>query len=50
MVNVITNKWYEKALRRNVVNIMIPDWNEEFVTQYDAEQIKSVDTLIKGGM
>ena len=32
----MAEKWYERALRRNVVDMHIPDWNEEFMSQVGA--------------
>ena len=29
------DKWYERAIRRNVVDMHIPDWNEEFMSRMD---------------
>ena len=29
-------KWYEKAYRRNVIDMHITDWDERFLSQFDA--------------
>ena len=43
----MTEKWYKKALRRNVVDMHIPDWNEEFMTQFDPENYVEMLKLAK---
>jgi len=30
-------KWYEKSYRRNLVDMHIEDWNEEFLSQFDSK-------------
>ncbi|RKZ71507.1 MAG: hypothetical protein DRQ57_18555, partial [Gammaproteobacteria bacterium] len=40
-------KWYEEALRRNVVDMHIPDWNEKFMTEFDPEKYVEMLKLAK---
>lgn len=40
------NKWYETSFRRNLVDMHIDDWNEEFFSQFDPQQY--FDCLKKG--
>ena len=32
------NKWYENSYRRNLVDMHIDDWNEEFFSEFDPKQ------------
>lgn len=32
------NKWYTKSFRRNLVDMHIPDWNEEFLSKFDSRK------------
>ena len=38
-------RWYETAYRRAVIDMHIPDWDEKFLSQFDADQY--VDMLVK---
>ena len=31
-------RWYETAYRRAVIDMHIPDWDEKFLSEFDAEQ------------
>ncbi len=33
----MTNKWYSKVYRRNLVDMHIEDWNEEFLSKFDPD-------------
>ena len=37
-------QWYEKAYRRNVIDMHITDWDERFLSEFDAE--KYVEMLV----
>lgn len=41
-------KWYQKKLRRLLVDMHIPDWNEEFLKDFSAE--KYVENMIKANI
>ena len=38
-------RWYETAYRRAVIDMHIPDWDEKFLSQFDADQY--VEMLVK---
>lgn len=38
-------KWYETAWRRAVIDMHIPDWDDKFLTEFDADQY--VEMLVK---
>jgi Hypothetical glycosyl hydrolase 6/Lacto-N-biose phosphorylase central domain len=38
-------KWYESAYRRAVIDMHIPDWDDKFLSQFDADQY--VEMLVK---
>jgi hypothetical protein len=37
-----TKKWYEHAYRRAVIDMHIPDWDEKFLSQFNADQYVSL--------
>ncbi len=41
------NKWFEKSFRRNLVDMHIPDWNEEFLSKLDPEKYVQMMILAK---
>ena len=38
-------KWYETAYRRNVIDVHIQDWDESFLSQFDAREYVEMLTL-----
>ena len=34
----MNNKWYKGVYRRNLVDMHINDWSEEFLSQFNAEE------------
>jgi len=40
-------KWYEKTYRRTFLDFHINDWNEEFLSQFDAEEFARCVVLAK---
>ncbi|GGD72673.1 alpha-amylase family protein [Paenibacillus nasutitermitis] len=51
-MNRIGTPWYENSYRRNLVDMHIPDWDEQFMSRYDADryaallQLARVDTVM----
>ncbi len=41
----LPKKWYQSAYRRAVIDMHIPDWDEQFLSQFDADQY--VQMLVK---
>jgi hypothetical protein len=40
-------EWYKTALRRNVVDMHIPDWNDKFLSEFDPEKYVEMLKLAK---
>jgi len=34
----MTDKWYKKSFRRNLVDMHIPDWNKDFFAKFDSKR------------
>jgi len=44
----MSEKWYEKSYRRNFLDMHVPDWNEQFLSEFNVESFLDTLALSRG--